>query len=106
LPRVKSNEKRQRGCRREEEEIGERRRRGVHWQGRNRRIMPTVSAGFGERFRQPCGDAGGKSEGEGRGECGLYIGTGWGRNGRALTRIEEEKLRGRKRSPAYSTAGG
>jgi hypothetical protein len=25
---------------------------------------------------------------------GLYIGTGWGRNGRALTRIEEEKLLG------------
>jgi hypothetical protein len=56
--------------------------------------MPTVSAGFGERFRQPCGDAGGENEGEGRGECGLYIGTGWGRNGRALTRIEGEELRG------------
>jgi hypothetical protein len=56
--------------------------------------MPTVSAGFSERFRQPCGDAGGEKGGEGRGECGLLIGSVRGRNGRALTRIEEEELWG------------
>jgi hypothetical protein len=48
----------------------------------------------------------GKKGGEGRGECGLLIGSVRGRNGRALTRIEGEELRGRKRSLQVSVQGG
>jgi hypothetical protein len=57
---------------------------------RNQRRIVPGAAGSGERFHQPCGDAGGEKGEEGRGECGLLIGSVRGRNGRVLTRIEEE----------------
>jgi hypothetical protein len=54
LLRVKSNEKCQRGRRREGKEIGERRRRGVHWQGRNRPEMPAGGRSSDEQLRRSC----------------------------------------------------
>jgi hypothetical protein len=44
---------------------------------------------FGEQFLPPGGVSGEREKGKGRGDRGLYIGTGWGRNGQASMRIEE-----------------
>jgi hypothetical protein len=45
---------------------------------RNRRNTVVVAATSGELFRQPGGMIWRGKKGVGRGECGLYIGTGWG----------------------------
>jgi hypothetical protein len=81
LLRVKSKEKCQRGRQREGEEIGERRRHGVHGQGQNR---PGTSAGLrcsAERFHggQAKNSRGSKGR-RGRRHWGIYrpgAGTKW-----------------------------
>jgi hypothetical protein len=65
---VEANKKCQRGRRREGEEIGERRRRGVHWIDGECSNSPRYWMFAGEKFHQPCGDLskekeGGKAEG-------------------------------------------
>jgi hypothetical protein len=71
LLRDKSNEKCQRGRRGEGEEIGERRRRGVHWPGRNRPEMPAGVRSSDEQLRGLAASLRRGKERDGRGAVGL-----------------------------------
>jgi hypothetical protein len=51
---------------------------GVVGVRRNRRFLQRYWRGSCEKFEQPGGMIWRGKKGEGRGECGLYIGTGWG----------------------------
>jgi hypothetical protein len=70
LLRVKSNEKCQRGRRREGEELGERRRRGVHRQGQNRPEMPAGERSSDEQLRGLAASLRRGKERDGRGAVG------------------------------------
>jgi hypothetical protein len=73
LLRVNSKGKRQRGRRREGEEIGERRRRGVHWQGRIRPEMPAGVRSSDEQLRGLAASLRRGKERDERGETGVLI---------------------------------
>jgi hypothetical protein len=78
------------GARERGEVIGERRRRGVLWLRRNRPGKPAGLRCSVEQFLQPGGDWEGEKRGYSGGGLGLLIGSVRGRNGRVITRIEEE----------------
>jgi hypothetical protein len=82
--RNKSKENVRGGSRREGEEIGERRRRGVHRRCRNRPGSLQTCGSPSTNFVVFVWSRAERRKGGNRGECGLLIGVARGRNGQVL----------------------